>query len=577
MRPSGYSRCAGASCPPPPALLVAALLFAAARPAGAVVRTCDPNPLASTADVLCAPPSGPCTDTLVVVAANLTMREGGCEFDLGGRALRIERTVRIPGYEFGGTLDGRLAFRNAGDVTISRRGKLKARGDFIRPAGDIVGGGVIVVESTGTIDDSGLLDVTGDGGGLIALSATGDIRLGPRSRTRGHGISSFRDAGARFADGGEVDLRSLAGSIRLQGQIALPGANQAEGGQMDLDAGRDIVLERAVDLSGGGGGGGELDAIAGDDVRILASIDASSRSGGEMGGDIFILAGVDSDATSEFVDAKPAGELEIRGATLDVRGSANANNSVGDGGSVDVSASGAVHVAPDVRIRADSAPNLPDGGGGYVAVASGEGVGGAVASDADLELGALVSARGTEIGGALALYAGRDLVVSGPVDLSGGYAGELIVRAARNATIAAPIRVAATRPEGFGGHVDLIAGQVELGTLAIVDDIIAPAGADGECIGIRAAACALSVDPLVTLDASCASVDGETPDGDIIRLLARDAIALGAGARFFAAPRGVVVTVHPPGVLPSIGTGAVFTPGYGDREDANAPYPACGG
>jgi len=95
MRSPAYRRPADAARPTVSALalLVAILLFfAAARPAGAVVRTCGPDALANTADVLCAPPSGPCSDTLVVMGANLTVRDGACEFDLGGRALRIDRT-----------------------------------------------------------------------------------------------------------------------------------------------------------------------------------------------------------------------------------------------------------------------------------------------------------------------------------------------------------------------------------------------------------------------------------------------------------------------------------------------------
>jgi hypothetical protein len=237
------------------------------------------DPVANTADVLCASPSGPCDDSLVVVNATLTVREGHCEFDLGGRALRVERTFRVPGHEFGGTLDGRIAFRNAGDITIARRAKLKARGDFIEPAGDILGGGTIIVESTGAVQIDGLLDVTGDTGGDIAVLTRGDIELGPRGKVRAHGISSFRDEGARFADGGELLLRSIAGNVRVLGSVALPDANQAEGGELDLEAGRDVVLSHAVDLSGGGGGGGDFTIGAGDDVHILGSFDASSRSG----------------------------------------------------------------------------------------------------------------------------------------------------------------------------------------------------------------------------------------------------------------------------------------------------------
>lgn len=554
----------------PSALLALVVLLAAPRPAGAVVRICSPDPLANTANVLCAPPSGPCDDSLVVVSTNLTVREGHCEFDLGGRALRMERTFRVPGHEFGGTLDGRIALRNAGDVTITRRAKLKARGDFVEPAGDVIGGGTIIVQSAGAIQIDGLLDVTGDTGGDIAFLARGDIELGARGKVRGHGISSFRDEGARFADGGDLFLRSLAGSVRVLGAIALPGANQAEGGEVDLEAGHDVVLARGMDLSGGGGGGGEFFAGAGDDVHILGSIDASSRSGGEFGGDIFILAGIGDDPASGFVGVKAGGDLEIHGVTLDVRGSANTNTFTGDGGSVDVSAAGAVHVGADVVVHADSAPNLPDAGGGYVAVTSGEDLGDVPAADTDLEFAALVSARGTEVGGALSLFSAGDILLSGPADLSGGFGGVLDVEAARNATISAPIRLDATRAEGFGGDVRLVAGRAAFGTLTIAADILASAGTAGDCIDFEATSCALRVAPRVTLAASC------NVFFDILRLTGRDTIDLGAGARFFAGPNGRVATIHPTGVVPTVGAGTLFTSALVDREDANAEYPACG-
>ena len=62
---------------------VAALLFTVATPmsALAVLRTCGPDAIANTQNVLCA--SGTCTAALVRVTTAIEVTSGGCEFDLG--------------------------------------------------------------------------------------------------------------------------------------------------------------------------------------------------------------------------------------------------------------------------------------------------------------------------------------------------------------------------------------------------------------------------------------------------------------------------------------------------------------
>ena len=57
---------------------------------------------------------------------------------------------------------------NAGNITVTSTGKLKARGDFVKPNDFIIGGGVISLTSTGTIDIDGTIDVAGDSAGPSA-------------------------------------------------------------------------------------------------------------------------------------------------------------------------------------------------------------------------------------------------------------------------------------------------------------------------------------------------------------------------------------------------------------------------
>src|SRR5204863_1999004 len=114
---------------------------------------------------------------------------------------------------------------NAGNITILSTGKLKARGDFVKPNGFIVGGGFISLTSSGTIDIDGNIDVAGDSAGSVRLVAAQNIILQPGAVIDGPGISSFADTGDRFTDGGELDAVAQAGSITINGDITLSGQN----------------------------------------------------------------------------------------------------------------------------------------------------------------------------------------------------------------------------------------------------------------------------------------------------------------------------------------------------------------
>src|SRR5689334_7832949 len=77
------------------AAALASILGAPTR-AFAVARTCGPDPVANTTNVLCA--SGSCTPTQVNVnGSSIEVITGGCDFDLGGRALIFARTFEMAG------------------------------------------------------------------------------------------------------------------------------------------------------------------------------------------------------------------------------------------------------------------------------------------------------------------------------------------------------------------------------------------------------------------------------------------------------------------------------------------------
>jgi hypothetical protein len=103
------------------------------RSALAVVRSCGPDPVANTTNVLCSAPSGPCNASIVTLGVDVDVVDAGCTFDLGGRALSVQKSLQMSGLGF-------IRVVNAGDVTITGTGRLKARGDFVQPGGVIIGG-----------------------------------------------------------------------------------------------------------------------------------------------------------------------------------------------------------------------------------------------------------------------------------------------------------------------------------------------------------------------------------------------------------------------------------------------------
>src|SRR5207244_12415907 len=121
---------------------------------------------------------------------------------------------------------------NAGNITLVGNAKLKARGDFVTDTGITIEGGTISLTSTGaiTLQNGSLIDVSGDGAGMITMVANGvdasglGINLINGSTLQGVGQSSLSDEGEKFTDGGTVDLTAKAGGIFDSAVINLPGA-----------------------------------------------------------------------------------------------------------------------------------------------------------------------------------------------------------------------------------------------------------------------------------------------------------------------------------------------------------------
>ncbi len=547
--------------------LVLAAVVVVPRTAAAVSRTCGADAAANTTSVLCASPSGPCTPTSVTMSSNIEVTSGACDFDLGGRTLTITKTFQMIG-------SGYINVTNAGNVVITDTGKLKARGDFVEPNGFIISGGVIAIASSGTISDAGVIDVSGDSAGTVRLAAVGDITLLAGSSIVGTG-DTLADEGERYADGGTFDARSSAGSITINGAINLPGNNQATGGTVFVRAARNVALNAAIDGTGGGGDGGEVEIDAADDVTITKSIDVSSRGGGGYGGAITLGAGLDG-----LGGAIAGGSLTVQDATLKLAAS-DADTFTGDGGDLEATAQGHVlFTGSAVAIRAD-AGSAYSGDGGTVYIASIDNdFFRETALDGDLDLGGVISLRssgGGGSGGTVELSAGRNMHLSGTIDVSGKQSGgEIDGDAGGDIRIDGVLTAVATDTAGDPGAVDFAAGNAAVGTLTVAANILASGGdtnAGGDLVSL--AGCGLSIEAGVKVDAHSGTSTVGTPGGSDIDLVARTPMQLKTGAQLLAYPAGHISTVHPPGQAPVIAGGVVFNPGRVDKATTLAGYPNC--
>lgn len=286
------------------ALLAIAVSAALAADALAVSASCAGlTPLQATQNVLCA--NGVCNVNQVRLTSPLEVTTGGgCEFDLGGRDLSIEREFQINGLYF-------IKVTNAKNISVVGAGRLKARGDFVLSSGFWVGGGLISLNASGTItiDGTRSLDVSGDGGGTMFLMAGGNIAfIGGDPVVQANGISNYADLGDRYTDGGELTAVSLTGSVVVDAPLSLTGQNGGTGGLVDLQGATNVDVKKNIDVSGGGGGGGELLLTAGDDVFVRKPVDADSEVGGGDGGSMTFSAGEDV-----LGGAKVGGDIRVGG------------------------------------------------------------------------------------------------------------------------------------------------------------------------------------------------------------------------------------------------------------------------
>lgn len=549
------------------AILCAVLLVGGfAGEARAVPAVCSANALANTQNVLCA--NGNCSvPTEVRLTTALEVTAGGCEFDLNGRSLFIEKEFQMTGFGF-------IRVVNANNISVVGAGRLKARGDFVLSAGYYVQGGLISLNATGTItiDGTGSLDVSGDGGGTVFLTAGGDINfVGGDPVMRGNGISNYADLGDRYTDGGELTAISNGGSVIVDAPIVITGQNGGTGGIFDLQGAVNVDVKKPVDVSGGGGGGGEVILTAGDDIFIRRPIDLDSKAGGGDGGSMSLAAGDDF-----LGGTKAGGDIRIAGTSdigLTMRGSAT-DTFGGYGGNFDAATPGLILIQ-NVNLRLDAATSW-DGDGGYLQIDSSDVDFYRVhpVLDGDIQLtGGIISMRSGNLGGdggGIDLTAGRDLLIGTDIIVNGTDTGGDVAGTAGRAIALGNViesKGGGASGAGDGGYIDFEAGlgsdEGALGNLSIAKNVLAFGGsASGGGQSMTFAACGINVATNTKIDGHAGVSAGNFPGGSDIELISRRPMVLGANSQYLANPGGTITLTHLVGQNPVIGAGVQFDPPY---------------
>ena len=428
-------------------LALAALLLGLPRTAAAVCSAQD----IITVDPSC-PASGACTISRTHIVEN------GCTIDFGARAVAL--TGRL-------NLKSRSATLRAGSLSIAASGVIDAVGD-----GPAARGGTLIIETAtffvtqqgSRIDASGnssggelivragtfitvggrlLSEFLNEGasGGLIDLTAPGDITLSSNSTVGARG-------GSDSDGGGEINL-TAGGNIVSQTELNV---SALDGGFVELRADGTITMTDA-DASGGGdaGSGGCIDVVGGAGTTVQGTVVADGATGTFMTGGCGGLICFDGDTGSLTVGA--AARISANGASPD-----------GGGGQVSLLSLGSTVVSGTVEARGPTGETC----GGDICIDTG--------LDATVNGSALLDASGGDAGGAIEVIAGRDITINGELDLRGrqqaalggdmalraGNAGSGQLRVANTIDVSSAPACSVENGCGQGGSTDLFGCNVTL-------------------------------------------------------------------------------------------------------------------
>jgi len=296
------------------------------------------------------------------------------------------------------------------DVNFGNRHVILAATLEIGSGSFFLAAGRLTVASTGQFRAKGAV---GFDGGDLDIDIDGDIEL--NSTVPGGAI--LLDG----LDGGFLVLTSRIGSITGPARISASAASDGDGGDLLIEAGKDIDLSGPIEATGGVQGSGTLDSeiLAGRDLT-LASLDFSGGAGD--GGLLAIQAGRNATIGSGKFDGGntgDGGELTVDAEdTLTITGTITVTSSTdpfSQGGDVSLtSTNGLIHLAAAAILDV-----------------SGVGSGGILDLDGrDVHLQGTTEVRGTNsasTGGIIDILAQDTLVVAGPVLADGGSGGFVFI------------------------------------------------------------------------------------------------------------------------------------------------------
>jgi cysteine-rich repeat protein len=321
-----------------------------------------------------------------------------------------------------------------------------------------------------------LRPINGNGGtpGTLFIRAAGDITIG--------GIVTF-DSGSSDSDGGILDIESGFGSVTINSQMTATGGGFATGGEVCLIAGQDVTVNAIIDASGGDFDGGFIEFDAGRDVIVKQAVKANAVNGGGFGGEIAITAVGNVSATA------PA-SFETNGHF------ASAGNFGGDGGAIELDAGVDVNVGANVDVISDGAE--PDGFGGEVILtaggtmqaagtmearsgdAAGQGSGGNVELDVEGSLnfpvGALIDVRGASNGGGAASITTNNgpMTFAGNIDartVAGGIGDQIDLDIGGDVTMTGQMRISGVAQGDANGSIDFEFCRLTMNSGALIENV----------------------------------------------------------------------------------------------------------